>query len=39
MIKPIKRDTFILYTDFLQTIVDAGTAISLSEIKDTPTLL
>ena len=34
IIKPTKRDTFILYIDFLQTIFDAGTAISLSEIRD-----
>ena len=34
IIKPTKRDTFILYTNFLQTIFDAGTAISLSEISD-----
>ena len=33
IIKPTKRDTFILYTNFLQTIFDAGTAISLSEIR------
>ena len=32
--KPTKRDTFILYIDFLQTIFDAGTPISLSEIRD-----
>ena len=34
IIKPTKRGTFILYIDFLQTVFDAGTAISLSEIKD-----
>ena len=32
--KPTKRDTFILYIDFLQTISDVGTAISLSKIRD-----
>ena len=34
IINPTKRDTFILYIDFLQTIFDAGAAISLSEIRD-----
>ena len=34
IVKPTKRHTFILYIDFLQTIFDAGTAISLSEIRD-----
>ena len=34
IIKPTKRDTFILYIDFLQTMFDAGTAISLSDIRD-----
>ena len=34
IIKPTKRDTFILCIDFLQTIFDAGSAISLSKIRD-----
>ena len=34
IIKPTKRDTFVLYIDFLRTIFDVGTAISLSKIRD-----
>ena len=34
IIKPTKKDTFILYIDFLQTIFDARTAVSLSEIRN-----
>ena len=34
IIKPTKRDAFILYIDFLKTIFDAGTAIPLSKIRD-----
>ena len=33
-VKSTKRDTFNLYVEFLKSIFDSGTAISLSEIRD-----